>query len=81
MPFLKLSFWFNRVFEIVRCKFCGSSGTHRKCSSLKLYDTNWSCGDCKAAVEGKGELNQTIKVSEHTKVLFFHSKEDIFVST
>ncbi|XP_060789909.1 G2/M phase-specific E3 ubiquitin-protein ligase [Neoarius graeffei] len=41
------------VFEIVRCKFCGSSGTHRKCSSLKLYDTNWSCGDCKAAVEGK----------------------------
>ncbi|KAK3563098.1 hypothetical protein QTP86_016333 [Hemibagrus guttatus] len=39
-------------FEIVRCKFCGSSGTHRKCSSLKLYATAWSCDDCKAAVEG-----------------------------
>ncbi|KAI5616452.1 G2/M phase-specific E3 ubiquitin-protein ligase, partial [Silurus asotus] len=39
-------------FEIVRCKFCGSSGTHRKCSSLKLYETNWSCDDCNAAVEG-----------------------------
>ncbi|GAA6103145.1 G2/M phase-specific E3 ubiquitin-protein ligase [Tachysurus ichikawai] len=39
-------------FVIVRCTFCGSSGTHRKCSSLKLYDTNWSCDDCKAAVEG-----------------------------
>ncbi|XP_072546610.1 G2/M phase-specific E3 ubiquitin-protein ligase [Salminus brasiliensis] len=40
------------VFEIVRCKFCGSKGTHRKCSSLKLYETNWGCIDCKAAVEG-----------------------------
>ncbi|XP_062863347.1 G2/M phase-specific E3 ubiquitin-protein ligase isoform X2 [Trichomycterus rosablanca] len=40
------------IFEIVRCKFCGSSGTHRKCSSLKLYETNWSCADCKSAVEG-----------------------------
>ncbi|XP_026856170.2 G2/M phase-specific E3 ubiquitin-protein ligase [Electrophorus electricus] len=40
------------IFEIVRCKFCGSSGTHRKCSSLKLYESNWSCVDCKAAIEG-----------------------------
>ncbi|KAL7861775.1 hypothetical protein SRHO_G00132160 [Serrasalmus rhombeus] len=39
-------------YEIVRCKFCGSSGTHRKCSSIKLYETNWSCSDCKAAAEG-----------------------------
>ncbi|KAM9465715.1 LOW QUALITY PROTEIN: G2/M phase-specific E3 ubiquitin-protein ligase [Clarias gariepinus] len=39
-------------FEVIRCKFCGSSGTHRKCSSLKHYETNWSCDDCKAAVEG-----------------------------
>uniref|UniRef100_A0AAY5EMW2 PHD-type domain-containing protein n=1 Tax=Electrophorus electricus TaxID=8005 RepID=A0AAY5EMW2_ELEEL len=43
------------IFEIVRCKFCGSSGTHRKCSSLKLYESNWSCVDCKAAIEGTGE--------------------------
>lgn len=62
MPFLKLSFWFNRFFEIVRCTFCGSRGTHRKCSFLKLYETNWSCDDCKTAVEGTGELNQTITV-------------------
>ncbi|XP_053538801.1 G2/M phase-specific E3 ubiquitin-protein ligase isoform X1 [Ictalurus punctatus] len=39
-------------FEIVRCTFCGSRGTHRKCSFLKLYETNWSCDDCKTAVEG-----------------------------
>lgn len=60
MPFLKLYFWINRLFEIVRCKFCGSSGTHRKCSSLKFFETNWSCPDCKAAVEGTGEPTQTI---------------------
>ncbi|XP_051578976.1 G2/M phase-specific E3 ubiquitin-protein ligase-like [Myxocyprinus asiaticus] len=41
------------LFEIILCKFCGSSGTHRKCSNLRLYDTDWSCADCKAAVEGK----------------------------
>ncbi|KTG47371.1 hypothetical protein cypCar_00012387 [Cyprinus carpio] len=40
-------------FEIVRCKLCGSRGTHRKCSNLKLYESDWICGDCKAAVEGK----------------------------
>ncbi|XP_049319618.1 G2/M phase-specific E3 ubiquitin-protein ligase [Astyanax mexicanus] len=40
------------VFEIVRCKFCGSRGTHRKCSSLKNYETSWSCIDCKGAAEG-----------------------------
>ncbi|XP_076834294.1 G2/M phase-specific E3 ubiquitin-protein ligase [Brachyhypopomus gauderio] len=40
------------VFEIVRCKFCGSSGTHRKCSSLSLYESNWSCVDCKSTIEG-----------------------------
>uniref|UniRef100_A0AAR2JRV2 PHD-type domain-containing protein n=1 Tax=Pygocentrus nattereri TaxID=42514 RepID=A0AAR2JRV2_PYGNA len=44
-------------YEIVRCKFCGSHGTHRKCSSIKLYETNWSCSDCKAAAEGAGELS------------------------
>uniref|UniRef100_A0A671RJ30 HECT domain-containing protein n=1 Tax=Sinocyclocheilus anshuiensis TaxID=1608454 RepID=A0A671RJ30_9TELE len=27
-----------RYFEIVRCKLCGSRGTHRKCSNLKLYE-------------------------------------------
>ncbi|XP_051501747.1 G2/M phase-specific E3 ubiquitin-protein ligase-like [Myxocyprinus asiaticus] len=40
-------------FEIILCKFCGSSGTHRKCSNLRLYDTDWGCADCKAVVEGK----------------------------
>ncbi|KTF93332.1 hypothetical protein cypCar_00023136 [Cyprinus carpio] len=44
-------------FEIVRCKLCGSRGTHRKCSNLKLYESDWICADCKAAVEGKKSVS------------------------
>uniref|UniRef100_A0A8C2AUQ4 Sec1 family domain containing 1 n=1 Tax=Cyprinus carpio TaxID=7962 RepID=A0A8C2AUQ4_CYPCA len=47
-------------FEIVRCKLCGSRGTHRKCSNLKLYESDWICADCKAAVEGKSELSELL---------------------
>lgn len=61
--------WFNRVFEIIRCKFCGSSGTHRKCSSLKLYDTNWTCADCNSAVEGTGILSQTVIKSALCRIM------------
>ncbi|XP_056445773.1 G2/M phase-specific E3 ubiquitin-protein ligase [Gadus chalcogrammus] len=32
-------------FEIVRCKLCGSRGTHRRCSGLDL-DSSWACLDC-----------------------------------
>ncbi|CAB1335426.1 unnamed protein product, partial [Coregonus sp. 'balchen'] len=39
-------------FQILRCALCGSSGTHRKCASLKLDETNWACEDCAAAVDG-----------------------------
>lgn len=49
-----------RYFEIVRCKLCGSRGTHRKCSNLKLYESDWICADCKAAVEGKSELSELL---------------------
>uniref|UniRef100_A0A672LWK3 G2/M-phase specific E3 ubiquitin protein ligase n=1 Tax=Sinocyclocheilus grahami TaxID=75366 RepID=A0A672LWK3_SINGR len=47
-------------FEIVRCKLCGSRGTHRKCSNLKLYESDWICADCTAAVEGKSELSELL---------------------
>ncbi|KAM6973271.1 G2/M phase-specific E3 ubiquitin-protein ligase [Aplochiton taeniatus] len=43
-------------FEVVRCTLCGSSGTHRKCSALSLYATNWMCEDCAMAVDGKASL-------------------------
>ncbi|XP_073783124.1 G2/M phase-specific E3 ubiquitin-protein ligase isoform X4 [Danio rerio] len=28
-------------FEIVLCKLCGSRGTHRKCSNIRVYEADW----------------------------------------
>lgn len=50
----------HRLFEIVRCKLCGSRGTHRKCSNLRHYDTDWVCADCKAAVEENSKLSKLL---------------------
>ncbi|XP_070984324.1 G2/M phase-specific E3 ubiquitin-protein ligase-like [Oncorhynchus clarkii lewisi] len=43
-------------FQILRCALCGSSGTHRKCGSLKLDETNWACEDCAGSVDGTASL-------------------------
>ncbi|XP_047200795.1 G2/M phase-specific E3 ubiquitin-protein ligase isoform X4 [Girardinichthys multiradiatus] len=43
-------------FEVIRCCLCGSRGTHRKCSSLKLDTTDWACTDCINATDGKASL-------------------------
>uniref|UniRef100_A0A3B5L3Z3 PHD-type domain-containing protein n=1 Tax=Xiphophorus couchianus TaxID=32473 RepID=A0A3B5L3Z3_9TELE len=44
----------ERWFEVIRCCLCGSRGTHRKCSNLKLDTTDWACIDCINATDGKG---------------------------
>lgn len=43
-------------FEVIRCCLCGSRGTHRKCSGLKLDTTDWACTDCINATDGKASL-------------------------
>lgn len=43
-------------FQIMRCKLCGSRGTHLKCSSLKLSSSTWICEDCSAAIHCKEAL-------------------------
>uniref|UniRef100_A0A3B3YY10 HECT domain-containing protein n=1 Tax=Poecilia mexicana TaxID=48701 RepID=A0A3B3YY10_9TELE len=43
-------------FEVIRCCLCGSRGTHRKCSDLKLNTTDWACIDCINATDGKASL-------------------------
>ncbi|XP_027891548.1 G2/M phase-specific E3 ubiquitin-protein ligase isoform X1 [Xiphophorus couchianus] len=43
-------------FEVIRCCLCGSRGTHRKCSNLKLDTTDWACIDCINATDGKASL-------------------------
>ncbi|XP_040915885.1 G2/M phase-specific E3 ubiquitin-protein ligase [Toxotes jaculatrix] len=43
-------------FEVIRCRLCGSRGTHRKCSGLKLHTRDWACADCTQATDGKASL-------------------------
>ncbi|XP_065822271.1 G2/M phase-specific E3 ubiquitin-protein ligase [Labrus bergylta] len=43
-------------FEVIRCRLCGSGGTHRKCSGLKLDTKDWACSDCTQATDGKASL-------------------------
>ncbi|XP_023656465.1 G2/M phase-specific E3 ubiquitin-protein ligase isoform X1 [Paramormyrops kingsleyae] len=46
---------------IIRCKFCGSRGTHRLCSSLKPFQRDWICSDCRPVVNKNGVVCQHIK--------------------
>ncbi|XP_018590207.1 G2/M phase-specific E3 ubiquitin-protein ligase [Scleropages formosus] len=48
-------------WEILRCNFCGSNGTHRKCASLKLFETKWVCDVCRPAANGNENLCRNIK--------------------
>lgn len=41
-------------WEIVRCQYCGSRGTHRSCSSLKRLQENWVCTECRAIIHKTG---------------------------
>lgn len=47
----------SRYFELIRCCLCGSRGTHRKCSELKLDIKDWACSECTGATDGKGSAN------------------------
>uniref|UniRef100_A0A3B3XQ75 HECT domain-containing protein n=1 Tax=Poecilia mexicana TaxID=48701 RepID=A0A3B3XQ75_9TELE len=55
-------------FEVIRCCLCGSRGTHRKCSDLKLNTTDWACIDCINATDGKGQFS-VIYVCLHLHVV------------
>ncbi|KAF6732776.1 G2/M phase-specific E3 ubiquitin-protein ligase [Oryzias melastigma] len=51
-------------FEVVRCILCGSKGTHRKCSGLKVNTTDWACDDCTQATDGKASLVTSPQVAQ-----------------
>ncbi|KAL3049776.1 hypothetical protein OYC64_009099 [Pagothenia borchgrevinki] len=46
-------------FEVIRCRLCGSTGTHRKCSGLKVDATDWACSGCTQATDGRASLATT----------------------
>uniref|UniRef100_A0A3B4ZLE1 G2/M-phase specific E3 ubiquitin protein ligase n=1 Tax=Stegastes partitus TaxID=144197 RepID=A0A3B4ZLE1_9TELE len=41
-------------FEVIRCRLCGSTGTHRRCSDLNVDTRDWACSECTQATDGKG---------------------------
>ncbi|XP_055989585.1 G2/M phase-specific E3 ubiquitin-protein ligase isoform X1 [Sorex fumeus] len=50
-------------WEIKRCQCCGSSGTHLACSSLRSWEQNWECLDCRAIIYNSGEFRKAKKHS------------------
>ncbi|XP_022067648.2 G2/M phase-specific E3 ubiquitin-protein ligase [Acanthochromis polyacanthus] len=43
-------------FEVIRCRLCGSTGTHRRCSELQVDTRDWACSECTQATDGKASL-------------------------
>ncbi|KAK0140634.1 G2/M phase-specific E3 ubiquitin-protein ligase [Merluccius polli] len=43
-------------FEVLRCRLCGSRGTHRKCAGMDLDTSDWSCLDCTQTMEVRASL-------------------------
>ncbi|KAM9787488.1 G2/M phase-specific E3 ubiquitin-protein ligase isoform X1 [Syngnathus typhle] len=40
-------------FTVIRCLLCGSRGTHRKCSGLKVDAADWTCPECAKSTDRK----------------------------
>ncbi|XP_053330819.1 G2/M phase-specific E3 ubiquitin-protein ligase [Spea bombifrons] len=45
-------------WEIVRCQSCGSSGTHKACSSLQQLNQTWECSECQNIVCTPGKRSR-----------------------
>ncbi|KAM9341595.1 G2/M phase-specific E3 ubiquitin-protein ligase [Symphorus nematophorus] len=56
-------------FEVIRCRLCGSGGTHRKCSGLKLDTSDWACSDCTQATDGKASLVASPQAAQRRSLL------------
>uniref|UniRef100_A0A8C5NZG9 G2/M-phase specific E3 ubiquitin ligase n=1 Tax=Jaculus jaculus TaxID=51337 RepID=A0A8C5NZG9_JACJA len=53
----------NSKWEIKRCQCCGSSGTHLACSSLRTWEQNWECLECRGIIYNSG--NNFQKAPKH----------------
>ncbi|XP_048804679.1 G2/M phase-specific E3 ubiquitin-protein ligase isoform X2 [Lagopus muta] len=49
-------------WEIKRCQSCGSRGTHLACSSIKSWEQNWDCVECRS-IFAKGKYSKGKKHS------------------
>ncbi|KAM9554535.1 G2/M phase-specific E3 ubiquitin-protein ligase isoform 2-T4 [Guaruba guarouba] len=50
-------------WEIKRCQCCGSRGTHLACSSMKSWEQNWECVECRNILVKSGNYRKQTKRS------------------
>uniref|UniRef100_A0A663MFG9 G2/M-phase specific E3 ubiquitin protein ligase n=1 Tax=Athene cunicularia TaxID=194338 RepID=A0A663MFG9_ATHCN len=50
-------------WEIKRCHCCGSRGTHLACSSMKSWEQNWECMECRSIFAKSGNYSKQKKRS------------------
>ncbi|NXO54532.1 G2E3 ligase, partial [Aramus guarauna] len=50
-------------WEIKRCQCCGSRGTHLACSSMKSWEQNWECMECRSIFAKSGNYSKQKKRS------------------
>ncbi|OPJ83136.1 G2/M phase-specific E3 ubiquitin-protein ligase [Patagioenas fasciata monilis] len=50
-------------WEIKRCQYCGSRGTHLACSSMKSWEQNWECTECRSILAKSGNYSKQKKRS------------------
>ncbi|XP_020644109.3 G2/M phase-specific E3 ubiquitin-protein ligase [Pogona vitticeps] len=60
-------------WEIKRCQYCGSSGTHLACSSLASWEQNWECIECRTILaKSHGNCHKrrkrSLRISEKTDI-------------
>ncbi|XP_053450567.1 G2/M phase-specific E3 ubiquitin-protein ligase isoform X2 [Nycticebus coucang] len=48
-------------WEIKRCQCCGSRGTHLACSSLRSWEQNWECLECRSIIYNSGDFQKAKK--------------------
>ncbi|CAN9501943.1 unnamed protein product [Ophioblennius macclurei] len=51
-------------FQVIRCQLCGSRGTHRKCSHLRLNSNDWACSECTQRSDGRALLVSSPQVKQ-----------------
>ncbi|NXY44373.1 G2E3 ligase, partial [Ceuthmochares aereus] len=50
-------------WEIKRCQCCGSRGTHLACSSMRSWEQNWECMECRSISAKSGAYRKRKKCS------------------
>ncbi|KAJ6640512.1 hypothetical protein lerEdw1_013666 [Lerista edwardsae] len=60
-------------WEIKRCQYCGSSGTHLACSLLTSWEQNWECIECRTILAKPNASNRLLWFSFRSPKMMCHN--------